>query len=58
MKDKPLYHIGLNMEGEIVVGLPDDEIIFPQHISRLLYYSMCAFYNNQNNNNQRTSKVC
>ena len=48
-----IWHIGLTNEGEIVVEAEGDEksIVFPPNITRLLYYSMCTFYNNK-------SKLC
>ena len=48
-----VWHIGLTNQGEIVVEAEDDEesIVFPPNITRLLYYSMCTFYNNK-------SKLC
>lgn len=65
MEDKA-YKIGLNDEGSIVIQTPDDGIItFPVEISKLLYYNMCAFYNNTNdklnnkhNNQSSTLKIC
>lgn len=48
-----IWHIGLTNEGEIIVEAEGDEesIVFPYNITRLLYYSMCTFYNNK-------SKLC
>lgn len=48
-----VWHIGLTNQGEIVVEAEGDEesIVFPPNITRLLYYSMCTFYNNK-------SKLC
>lgn len=44
-----IWHIGLTNQGEIVVETEDNEesIVFPSNITRLLYYSMCTFYNNK-----------
>lgn len=47
-----MYHIGLTTEGEIIIEKEGEEpIVFPSDITRLLYYSMCTFYNNK-------SKLC
>lgn len=48
-----IWHIGLTNQGEIVVEAEgdDESIVFPPNITRLLYYSMCTFYNNK-------SKLC
>lgn len=48
-----IWHIALTNSGEIVVEAEGDEesIVFPPDITRLLYYSMCTFYNNK-------SKLC
>ena len=48
-----IWHIALTTQGEIVVETEDNEesIVFPPDITRLLYYSMCTFYNNK-------SKLC
>lgn len=48
-----IWHICLTNKGEIVVEAEGDEesIVFPPDITRLLYYSMCTFYNNK-------SKLC
>lgn len=47
-----IWHIGLTNKGEIVVESDSEEsIVFPPDITRLLYYSMCTFYNNK-------SKLC
>lgn len=48
-----IWHIGLTNNGEIVIESEGDEesIVFPPDITRLLYYSMCTFYNNK-------SKLC
>lgn len=48
-----IWHIALTTRGEIVVEAEGDEesIVFPPDITRLLYYSMCTFYNNK-------SKLC
>ena len=47
-----IWHIALTNNGEIVVENDSEEsIVFPPDITRLLYYSMCTFYNNK-------SKLC
>lgn len=47
-----IWHIALTNNGEIVVESDSEEsIVFPPDITRLLYYSMCTFYNNK-------SKLC